>query len=318
MASGKAGDDAAAMGALGWALLLLLSGLWGGSFFFIALAVEQLPTLTIVFLRVLAAAVALWLFILATHQPIPRAPGVWLAFLCMAMLNNVIPFTFIVWGQASIASGLAAILNATTPLFTALVAGALLADEKLTPQRVAGIAIGFAGVVAMIGLDAVRAVGANIAAQGAILCAALSYAFAAVFGRRFRRLGVSPAVTAAGQVTASSLLLAGPTLVIDMPWRLPAPDLPAIAAILALGLFSTALAYVLYFRILSHAGATRISLVTFLIPIWAILLGVVFLGEALRWNHVAGMAVILLGLLILEGGRIRTPARRARERVRVR
>ena len=281
--------------------LLALSALWGGSFFFVGVAVEELPPLTIVFVRVALAALALLAILRATGTPLPKSAGVWAAFLGMGALNNVIPFCLIVWGQTQIASGVASILNATTPLFTVLVAHLATADEKATVGRLVGVAVGFAGVAAMLGPGALETLGGAVAAQLACLAAALAYACAGVFGRRFRRMGVAPMATAAGQVTTSSLLLLPVVLLVDRPWTLPVPSAATLAALAGLALLSTALAYVLYVRILAAAGATNLLLVTFLIPVSAILLGVLVLGETLAPRHLAGMALIGLGLAAIDG-----------------
>jgi len=285
-----------------WGLLLTLSLLWGGSFFFVGVAVHALPPLTIVALRVGLAAPVLWLAIRALGVPVPRDLRVWAAFLVMGVLNNVIPFSLIVWGQTQIASGLASILNATTPLFTVVVAGVLLADERLSPRKVGGVMVGFVGVVVLIGWDTLGlADGTPVLAQVAILGASVSYAFAGTFGRRFARLGVTPMVTAAGQVTGSSLVLVPLALVVDQPWTLPTPSAAVVASMVALAVVSTALAYGLYFRILGTAGATNLLLVTFLIPVTANLLGILVLGETLGGEHVVGMALIGLGLAVMDG-----------------
>nr|WP_321443645.1 DMT family transporter [uncultured Cohaesibacter sp.] len=290
-----------AMGLREWAMLLILSLVWGGSFFFVEVAVTQLPTLTIVFSRVLLAAIALWGVILLTGRSIPRSFKVWRTFLVMGLLNNVIPFALIAWGQKSIASGLASILNASTPLFTILVAGMVLADERLTLRKGVGVVIGFVGVVIMIGGDALSGIGQSVWAQLAVLGAALSYAFAGVFGRRFKALGVEPVMTAAGQVTASSLLLLPMVLLFDAPWMLSMPSLGAVSALVALALVSTAFAYILYFQILERAGATNLLLVTFLIPVSAILLGALVLDERLAPLHFVGMGLIGCGLAAIDG-----------------
>jgi drug/metabolite transporter (DMT)-like permease len=219
----------------------------------------------------------------------------------MGLLNNAIPFGLIVWGQTHIASGVAAILNATTPLFTAVVAHLLTADEKLTAGRVLGVVVGFVGVAVMIGGAALHALDDGVVAQVAILGAALSYAFAAVFGRRFRVLGIAPLATASGQVTASTIMLAPAALLVDRPWLLPWPSAHALAAVAGLALVSTALAYVLFFRVLATAGALNAALVTFLIPVSAVLLGVLVLGETLQPRHLGGMALIWIGLAALDG-----------------
>ena len=285
-----------------WGLLLTLSVLWGGSFFFNGVAVRQLPTLTIVAVRVVLAAVVLWgVVLLGQRRPIPHGWRLRRAFLVMGLLNNAVPFCLIVWGQSRITSGVASILNAATPLLTVVVAHVLTADEKMSAARLTGVVLGMAGVVVVMGADVLSSLGAQTVAQLACLAAALSYAFAGVFGRRFRALGVSPLVTAAGQVTASSVILVPVTLVVDRPWQLPAPGLAAILACLGLAALSTALAYVLYFRILATAGATNLLLVTLLVPVSAILLGVVLLQEALLPNHLLGMALIGLGLAAMDG-----------------
>lgn len=290
-----------AMGSLEWAMLLTLSLLWGGSFFFTGVAVQELPPLTLVTLRVGLAALILWGVVRGMGLALPREPRVWAAFFGMGLLNNVVPFTLIVWGQTHIASGLASILNATTPLATVLVAHALTTDEPMTANRLAGVTIGFAGVVLIVGPDVLGGLGANVLAQLACLAAALAYAFAGVYGRRFKRMGVPPMLTATGQVAASTLMLLPLALVVDQPWTLPAPGLSTWGAVLGIAALSTALAYVLYFRLLASAGATNLLLVTFLIPVSAILLGTAFLGERLDGRHYLGVLVIGLGLATIDG-----------------
>lgn len=289
------------MGALEWALVVALSIIWGGSFLFVGIAVSELPTFTIVLLRVSLAALALHLVLPALRIPLPIDGAAWRAFFVMGLLNNVIPFSLIAWGMTHIASGLASILNATTPLFTVLLAHALTADERLTRPRLAGVAIGFAGVVVMIGPEALRGLGDDVLAQVAILGAACSYGFAGIFGRRFRRMGIAPLATATGQVTASSLMLLPLALFIDRPWTLAMPSAGVWAAIVGLALLSTALAYVLFFRILAGAGAVNLSLVTFLIPVSAILMGVAVLDETLNTTDLLGMALIGCGLAAIDG-----------------
>jgi len=299
------------MGGAEWAMLLVLAVLWGGSFFFNGVAVRELPSLTLVWLRVAVAAMTLLLALRLLGQRMPGQGSVWAAFFCMGLLNNVLPFVLIVWGQHRIASGLASILNATTPLFTVLVAHGLTSDEKLTPLKAAGVAVGFVGATVMIGTDALSGLGAGVMAQLACLAAAFSYAIAGIFGRRFRRMNVTPLATAAGQVSASTLMLLPVMLLVDRPWTLAMPHAVTWAAVLGVGLLSTALAYVLYFRILAKAGATNLLLVTFLIPVSAILLGVLVLHEALLSRHIMGMALIGTGLAFLDGRLPRMLLRRA-------
>ncbi len=288
------------MGVREWTLLLGLSILWGGSFFFVGVAVQELPPLTIVALRVGLAAVGLWVIALVLGLTPPRAPRVWLAFLCMGTINNVIPFSLIVWGQTQIASGLASILNATTPLFTVVVATCLLSDERATPLKLVGVITGFCGVVVMIGLPG-SAQPTPWLPQLAILAAALSYAFGGVYGRRFKTLGVHPILTAAGQVTASGLIMLPLAFWLEGAGALAAAGPGTWGAILGLALFSTSLAYIIYFRLLATAGATNLLLVTLLVPASAILLGVLFLNEALSVTQFAGLGLIALGLSAIDG-----------------
>ncbi len=289
------------MTASDWAMLAILSIVWGGSFLFIGVAVRELPPLTIVALRVAMAAVVLRLVLGLLGVSLPRGRQVWGAFLGMGILNNVIPFTLIVWGQSHIASGLASILNATTPLFTVIVAHYLTNDERLTAQRLAGVLVGFAGVAVMIGSAVLMAWNADVLAQLAVLGAALSYAFSGVYGRRFKTMGIPPLATAAGQVTMSSCILLPLALVVDRPWTLPVPSTGAMLSLAALALLSTAFAYLLFFRLLARAGATNVGLVTFLIPVSAILFGALVLGETLETRHMAGMALIGAGLVLIDG-----------------
>jgi drug/metabolite transporter (DMT)-like permease len=287
------------MSATDWLLLLSLSVLWGGSFFFGKIAVHELPPLTVAFGRVAIAAAILCLLARPTGTALPADPAAWRPFVVMGLLNNALPFSLILSGQTRIPSGLAAILNATTPFFTVLVAHLATQDEKLTRPRVVGLTIGFCGVVVMLGPALLRELGANFAAQLACLLAAVSYAFAGIYGRRFR--GEPPLRVATGQLVASSLLLAPIALIFDAPWTLAAPSISAVAALIALASLSTALGYLIYFRILARAGATNVLLVTFLIPVSAILLGTLILGEQLALRHIIGMAAIAIGLVAIDG-----------------
>jgi drug/metabolite transporter (DMT)-like permease len=230
---------------------------------------------------------------------VPRDPATWRNFLIMGLINNAIPFSLIVWGQKEVASGLAAILNATTPFFTVLVADALTRDEKLSWMRLAGALTGLLGVAIMMGYDIASQFGGSLAFQLAVIGAALSYAFGSVFGRRFA--GLPPLMTAAGQTTGSSLILLPLVLVIDRPWGLPMPGAEIWLAIAGLAFLCTSLAYVLYFTILKRSGATNIVLVTFLVPVSAILLGALLLDERLGPQHAFGMLAIGLGLALIDG-----------------
>lgn len=293
------------MGKSEWALLLILSALWGGSFFFVEIALADLPPFTLVWLRVAIAAAVLSTLLKLIGVKLSRSPSVWGAFAMMALLNNALPFSLLTWGQTEIASGLAAILNATTPLFTLLIAHFLTRDEKISANKIAGIVLGFAGVIAMIGGEALTGIGNQWIAQCACLAAALSYAFASVYGRRFQSMGIAPLATASGQLICSTMLLLPLMLIVDTPWQLAAPAPQSWLAIAALALFSTALAYILYFRILAKAGATNLLLVTFLIPVTAIGLGIFVLHEELTPQQIGGMALIGMGLIMIDGRLLR-------------
>lgn len=299
-----------------WFWLLSLSVLWGGSFFFAKIALGELAPLTVVVARVGLAAFALNLVLVAGGRGLFRHDTPWTVFLVMGLLNNVLPFSLIFWGQRDIASGLAAILNATTPLFTVVVAHALTNDEKISRLKLAALLVGLAGVVVLVGPGFVIEVAGGVNGQLACLAAALSYAFAGIWGRRFKAMGVTPIEAAAGQVTASTLLILPIMVLVDRPWTLAAtPSITVWLALAGLALLSTALAYVLYFRILAAAGATNLLLVTFLIPVSAILLGWAFLDERLEPRHFAGMALIGFGLMLIDGrvpGLLGPPSRPAK------
>jgi drug/metabolite transporter (DMT)-like permease len=265
-----------------------------------------------VFLRVTLAAIALQVTLVAFGIRLPREARVWSALLVMSFINNIIPFSLIAWAQSHIAGGLASILNATTPLFGVVVAHYATSDEKLTGQRLAGVAVGFLGVVIMMGPTALQSLGADVLAQIAVLAASVAYALSGVYGRRFNRLGVAPLATAAGMLTISSVLLLPVMLLVDRPWTMAAPSTAAIASIVGLSLVSTAFAYLMYFRILAAAGATNILLVTFLIPVTAIILGATLLDERLEPKHFWGMALIGAGLGAIDGRPFAALARLAR------
>lgn len=307
---------AQAMSPTEWALLVLLSLLWGGSFFFVGVAVHEVPTLSLVAARVGIAAVLLWAIAVAFGARVPRDRRVWIAFFGMGLLNNVAPFCLIVWGQQFVASGVASILNATTPIF-AMTLAHLLTDDRMTPGKLVGVALGVAGVATLMGGDAVRALwaesgDAGLWGQAAILGAALSYGFASVFGARFRRLQIPPLVGAAGQTTASTLLLAPMALWLERPFAAATPSAEALAAVLALAVLSTALAYAVFFRILATAGGGNVMLVTLLVPVSAIALGVAFLDEAIALRHLGGMALIAIGLLAIDGRALAWARRKTR------
>lgn len=286
--------------ALVWIELLVLGAIWGGAFFFGKIAVAEVTPLALVLARVSLAAATLWLVLSWTMRAELRAAARrWPAFLALGLLNNVIPFSLIFAGQTEIGSGLASIFNATTPLWTALAANALTDDDRLTLNRLAGIGLGLAGTVVMIGLEPFEGLGGPVWPKLAIVGAAISYAFAAIFARRFRGMNVQ--VIAVGQLTASSVIMLPVVAVAGGFASLAGAGTVSWIAILGLAVISTALAYILYFDIIAKAGATNASLVTLIIPLFALLLGVVFLGERLLAREAAGMVLIGLGLLLFDG-----------------
>ena len=293
-----------------WALLGLLSLLWGGSFFLIGVAVKELPPLTLVTLRVGLAAALLWANAPFLGVAIPRSAKAIATVAVLGFGNCALPFALIAWGQTHLPSGLASILNAATPLFSVLAAHVLTAEEKLSGLKVFGTVAGLAGVAWLIGPDLLTGVDANVWAELAVLAAALAYALSAIFARRVRALGLRPIDVTTGQVTAATLYLAPLALFIDRPWTLPAPSAATIAAVLTIAAFSTALAYVVYFRILSGAGATNVLLVTLLVPATSVILGALFLHERLMGRQFLGFALIALGLAFIDGSAPRALARK--------
>jgi drug/metabolite transporter (DMT)-like permease len=298
MSSNGAGQ---AMGREDWAILLFLSVIWGGSFFFIEIALESVQPFTIVLIRVALAAAMLWAFLWWRGQRLPTPPGAAAAYLVLALLNNAIPFVMFVWAQQEITSGLASILNATTPIWGVLVAHLFTADEKATPGKVIGVLLGFAGVAVLIGTDFLGELGTGLWAQLACLAATLCYALAGVWARRFRRMGIEPTAVATGQLTAAALVMLPLVLLFEPPWLAASPSAGGWLALAGLALFCTSFAYILYFRLLASAGATNSLLVTFLIPVTAILLGALVLGEQLEPRSFAGMALIAAGLAAIDG-----------------
>jgi len=293
-----------------WGLLVFLSLLWGGSFLFVGMAVHDLPPLTLVLARVGLAALALLPVVYAIKLRLPTELRAWQPFLVMSLLNNIIPFLLIVRGQREIASGLASVLNATTPLFAVIIAHVFTTDEKLTAPKLAGVLTGIAGVSILVGPEAMFGQPANLFGMVLILGAACSYGFSALWGRRFKE--TPPLVTATSQLICSTAILLPLALVIDRPWALLAlPKTSAILAVIGLAFLSTALAYIVFFRIMAISGPTNTMLVTLLIPVSAIAFGTVFLGEVLLPRHIAGALVIGTALVILDGRVFNLLARRS-------
>jgi drug/metabolite transporter (DMT)-like permease len=280
-------------------MLLFLSLLWGGSFFFARIAVREVPPLMLVLLRVSLAAAALHLYLLAKGDWRKFREQSVAPFLLLGLLNNAIPFSLLFVGQTKLGAGLASVLNALVPFWTVIAANFITADEKFTASKIAGILLGAAGAALIIGPPALSALGAPLWAKLAVIGAGVSYAFASVYAKRFK--AVPPAVTAAGQLTASSLIMLPAALFAHGLWSPSAVSTNVWLTVFALALASTSLAYIIFFKIIAASGATVVSLVTLLVPVSAVMLGTIFLGESLSAPELAGMGLIGLGLVIIDG-----------------
>jgi drug/metabolite transporter (DMT)-like permease len=281
-----------------WWRLIALAVLWGGSFFFVGVALRDLPPLTILWARIVLGAILLVPVLMWSGIGLPRSVRAWVPLAGMGLLNNVVPMSLIFFGQTTISSGLASVLNATTPFFTTLVLAAA-GDEPLTARRLAGVLCGVAGVAV---LQAPALIDPTVASFGVLLClaAALSYGLAALWARR-RLAGVPPLVAAAGQLAASSIAMTLLAASFDRPWTLLMPTLATWLALIGLGLLSTAMAYILFFQIIARSGPANVMLVTLLVPVPAILLGHFVLGERFEAHHFAGAAIIAAALVIVDG-----------------
>lgn len=288
------------MGPREWAGLVILSVIWGASFFFYRVMVTELPPLTIVFGRLLLGAAALHLFLLATGERMDFPLRTWGRFAALSTLNNVIPFTLIAASETRISAGTASLLHGSVPMLTAVAAHFLTRDEKLTWNRSVGVLLGIAGVAMLIGQDALQGL-ASEDFVGELIClaAAVVYALAGVYSKTFT--GLPPLKVATGQVTMGTLVILPFMLVFDRPWTLAMPSAPVWASLGVIALVGTSLAYIMFFRIIGRAGAMNVSLVTLLQPVSAVFLGWLFLNESIGPNAVAGMAVIALGLLFVDG-----------------
>jgi drug/metabolite transporter (DMT)-like permease len=293
-----------------WALLLVLALIWGAAFFFIHVAVAHVAPLTYVWLRLMIAAAGLLAWMRFKGEKLSLPLPVWGAMLVLALLNNVIPFALFGWAQQHIASGLASILNATTPIWGVVVAHIATSDERMTPAKLIGVVIGFVGVATMIGPD-LLASGDSLLPQLACIAASLCYALAGVWARRFKPMGLKPLKVATAQLLVGALIMTPVSLTVSQPWIGGSPSLAALGAIAVLALACTALGYVLYFRLIDSAGATNATLVTLLVPPFAILLGALFLGEVLTGGQFMGFAFTALGLAVIDGRLFRAVRRRA-------
>ena len=279
--------------ALELALLGLLATLWGASYTFIRVGVETIPPVTFIAARTLIAGLLLLLVMRLRGIALPRDRGLWLSFLVQACLNSVVPFTLIAWGETIVDAGLATILNSTSPIFTFLLAVLLVRQETATVRKLFGVVAGMTGICLIVGLEALRGFGAALLAQLAIVAATVCYAGAAIFGRRFK--GLDPSVPAAGSMLCGAAILIPASLVVDRPWQL-APSTDSLLALLALSVFSTALAFTIYFRLLHTLGSVSTTSQAYLrVPI-GVAIGVLFLGETLASTAWLGLACVVLGV----------------------
>lgn len=287
------------MSARAWIELCLLSLIWGASFLSIRVALDEIGPLTAVAHRTVWAVLVLWIVVYFKGFAVPRDPRVWSAFLIMGLLNNVIPFSLMAWGQLHIETGLTSILNAATAVFGVLAASMFFADEKLTLRRAIGVTVGFFGVATAIGLDAFLSFDLRSLGQLAVIGGTISYALAGVWAKK-RLVGLSPHVAAAGMLTGSSVIILPIVLIYEGPIRF---DLQPVtwAAIGYYALIATALAYLLYYRVLKMAGAGNLMLCTLLVAPVAIILGAIVLGEELPIRSYFGFVILAAGLIILDG-----------------
>lgn len=285
----------------GWLFIGILSILWGGAFFLIEVGLRSYPPTTLVFLRLALAVPPMWIAMRMMGERLPREPRVWGLLAVVGALNCALPFVLFFWGQQYLDSGYASILNATTPLWGVITAHFLTQDEKATPARIIGVLIGMAGIVIMVGPAAMKGLSHNLLAQIACIVSTIFYSFAAIYGRRLSQTELTPMAVATGQTMMAALMMAPIVAVIEQPWAMAAPRLDSTLAGITLALFSTALAYTLYFRLIDRSGASNAQLVAFLMPILAVILGIAFLGESLSGGQISGAALIAVGLAILDG-----------------
>lgn len=285
----------------GWLLIGILSILWGGAFFLIEVGLRSYPPITLVFMRLVLAVPPMWIAMRLMGQRLPSEARVWGLLAVVGALNCALPFILFFWGQQYLDSGYASILNATTPLWGVITAHFLTSDEKATPARILGVLIGMAGIVVMVGPEAMKGLSNNLLAQLACIISTIFYSFAAIYGRRLSQTELTPMAVATGQTMMAALMMVPVVVLVDQPWTMAAPRLDSTLAGLTLALFSTALAYTLYFRLIDRSGASNAQLVAFLMPILAVILGIAFLGESLSGGQIAGAGLIAIGLAILDG-----------------
>ena len=284
----------------GWLLIGILAILWGGAFFLIEVGLRSYPPITLVFMRLALAVPPMWIAMRIMGQRLPSSTRVWGLLAVVGALNCALPFTLFFWGQQYLDSGYASILNATTPLWGVLTAHFLTSDEKATSARTIGVLTGMAGIIVMVGPEAMKGLSNNLLAQIACVISTVFYSLAAIYGRRLSQTTLTPMAVATGQTVMAAVVMIPIVLLVDQPWTMSTPRLDATLAGLTLALFSTALAYTLYFRLIDRAGASNAQLVAFLMPILAVILGIAFLGEHLNQGQIIGAVLIAFGLVIID------------------
>ncbi len=288
---------------MSWLVLTLLGAIWGASYLFIKVGGAEIPPFTFVAGRTLIAGLALAAVLAVRREPLPRARRDWLVLAAMGLFNGVIPYTAITWGELHISSGLAAILTAAMPLFTIIMAHYSTRDERLTPSKIAGICVGFVGVAILFLPDLRQGIQMEFWGELAVVVAAASYALATLIAHKYVS-GVSHTVAAGGQLCFAAIMMIPLSLAFDNPWSLR-PSLPAAGSLFILALLGTAFAYILYYWLIEHTGATRTSLVTYLIPITGIFWGAAFLSEVVEWESIVGLILIIAGMGLVN--RVRAP-----------
>ncbi len=291
-----------------WLMLCLCAMLWGSAYVFNAIAIKELPHLTITLARLVIASVFLQIVLRLSGLSLPRGWSTWAAFFMMTLLSNIVPYLLVLRGQMGTTSGLAAVLTATTPLFTILLAHVFTHDERLSANKFLGVLVGIAGVAVVVGFDAWSGASASFIAKSALVGASLLYAIGSIYAKRFS--GMPPLVIATSIMTTGAIVSLPLSLYFDRPWTLPVPSVQAWVAVLCTGIFGSALAAISYFRLFTVAGATNAMLVTLLLPITPIIGGALYLGERLAPREIAGGAVIMLALIIIDGRVLRLGSRR--------
>lgn len=277
--------------------LLVLGSVWGSSYLFIKVAVAEIPTLTLVGGRLLLAAVILWTLLLVLGHSIPRGWKLWRAYAFMGFFSGALPYSLIAWGETTIPSGLAALLQATMPLFTVILAHFLARDERLSAVKVLGVIVGLVGVGVLMLPDLRQGASANVLGQLAIVGSSVSYAAATVFARN--ELSKEPAlVSTTGQITMGAVFMLPLSLLLDRPFDL-SPSLPVLASWLGLVILGTVVAYVIYYALIERASATFVSTVTYIIPVNGLILGALVLAEPMNLNVWLSLGLILVGVLMV-------------------